>query len=96
MIIPALVILAGLEMKIAVGTSLLIISVKSLIGFIGDVQVTETVPWSFLGIFSAFSIAGIFVGSFVSKRVSSAKLKPAFGWFVLVMGLGILSKELLF
>jgi len=94
LIIPALVLLAKLPMKMAVGTSLLIIAAKSLIGFTGDVG-NLRIDWMFLGKFSLLAIFGIIVGTSISKYVSSAKLKPAFGWFVLVMGVGIVAKELL-
>jgi uncharacterized membrane protein YfcA len=94
LIIPALVLLAKLPMKQAVGTSLIIIASKSLIGFTGDLQGNEVIDWNFLMIFSAIAIAGILVGSILSKRIPNEKLKPAFGWFVLVMGLYIIGKEL--
>ncbi len=93
LIIPALVLLAKLPMKMAVGTSLLIIAAKSLLGFIGDIGEIP-IDWSFLLIFSTFTIAGIIAGSYLSKFISNAKLKPAFGWFVLVMGIYIIGKEL--
>lgn len=93
LIIPALVLLAKLPMKMAVGTSLLIIAAKSLLGFIGDIGEVP-IDWSFLLIFSSFTIGGIFFGSYLSKFVSNEKLKPAFGWFVLVMGVYIIGKEL--
>lgn len=94
LIIPALVLLARLPMKMAVGTSLLIIAVKSLIGFLGDVS-EQIIDWNFLAIFSGFAIAGILIGSFTSKFVSAGKLKGAFGWFVLVMGAYIIARELM-
>lgn len=92
LIIPALVLLAKLPMKKAVATSLLIIAVKSLIGFLGDVQNIE-IEWSFLGIFTALSVAGIFIGIWLNKFINGAKLKKGFGWFVLIMGLYIVYKE---
>jgi len=95
LIIPALVILSKLPMKMAIGTSLLIISVKSLIGFTGDLA-TREVDWMFLMIFSVLAIAGIFLGSYLSNFIPGKKLKPAFGWFVLIMGVYILTKELFF
>lgn len=95
MIIPALVILAGLEIKMAIGTSLFIITFKSLMGFLGDIQSTTNIDWSFLILFSAFATLGITIGTKISRRVDSRKLKPIFGWFVLVMGIVMLSKELL-
>ena len=93
LIIPALVLLARLPMKMAVGTSLLIIAVKSLIGFTGDVGTNLIVDWTFVALFSSLAIAGIFLGSYLSKFIAGSKLKPAFGWFVLVMGVYIIGKE---
>jgi uncharacterized membrane protein YfcA len=94
LIIPALVLLAGLPMKQAVGTSLLIIAMKSLIGFTGDLGSDLLIDYKFMMIFSAFAIVGIVSGAYLSKFIPGKKLKPAFGWFVLVMGLFILGKEL--
>lgn len=93
LIIPALVILARLPMKMAVGTSLLIIAAKSLIGFLGDLS-TQTIDWNMLLIFTGLSIVGIFIGSALSKRINEKILKTGFGWFVLVMGIYIIAKEL--
>jgi len=95
LIIPALVLLAGLPMKQAVGTSLLIIGVKSLIGFLGDIG-HQPIDWTFLLTFSAFAIVGIFIGTHLARHISGDKLKPAFGWFVLIMGIYILIKEIFF
>ena len=94
LIIPALVLLAKLPMKQAVGTSLMIIAAKSLIGFVGDMRGNEVIDWSFLGVFSSIAVVGILLGSWLSKRIPGEKLKPAFGWFVLVMGTYIIIKEL--
>jgi uncharacterized membrane protein YfcA len=94
LIIPALVLLAKLPMKQAVGTSLMIIAAKSLIGFVGDMRGNEVIDWSFLGVFSSIAVVGILLGSWLSKRIPGGKLKPAFGWFVLVMGTYIIIKEL--
>jgi uncharacterized membrane protein YfcA len=95
LIIPALVILSKLPMKEAVGTSLVIIAAKSLIGFFGEGKET-TINWQFLITISAFAIIGIFIGNALSKKIDGAKLKPAFGWFVLMMGIYIITKELFF
>ncbi|WP_250631006.1 sulfite exporter TauE/SafE family protein [Rhodoflexus caldus] len=95
LIIPALVVLSKLPMKEAVGTSLVIIAAKSLIGFFGESSET-VIHWGFLALVSAFAIGGIFVGTALSKRIDGAKLKPAFGWFVLVMGIYIIIKETVF
>ena len=94
LIIPALVLLAKLPMKKAVGTSLLIIAVKSLIGFIGDIENLD-IDWSFLMLFTVISVIGIFMGSYLSNFIDGKKLKKGFGWFVLVMGIYIILKELL-
>lgn len=93
LIIPALVLLAKLPMKQAVATSLLIIAVKSLIGFTGDIQ-NLNINWLFLLVFTALSIAGIFLGVYLNKFINGDKLKQAFGWFVLVMGVYIIWAEI--
>lgn len=93
LIIPALVLFTGLPMKEAVGTSLLIIAAKSLIGFTGDLGHFE-MNWNLLLIVSSIAIAGIFLGNYLSLKIDGAKLKKGFGWFVLVMGLYIIAKEL--
>ncbi len=93
LIIPALVLLAKLPMKKAVATSLLIIAIKSLIGFIGDVENLQ-IEWNFLLIFTAISIIGIFIGMYMSNYIEGKKLEKGFGWFVLVMGIYIIVKEL--
>lgn len=95
LIIPALVLLAKLPMKQAVGTSLIIIAAKSLIGFTGDLKGDETIDWKFLILFSSIAIIGIVAGSIFSKNVSNERLKPIFGWFILVMGIYIIVKETL-
>lgn len=92
LIIPALVILSKLPMKEAVGTSLVIIASKSLIGFFGESSET-LIDWMFLVKVTAFAIVGIFIGMALSKKIDGAKLKPAFGWFVLAMGIYIIIKE---
>ncbi|MDH5475653.1 MAG: sulfite exporter TauE/SafE family protein [Cyclobacteriaceae bacterium] len=93
MIIPALVILAKLPMKKAVGTSLIIIAAKSLIGFIGDVENIE-IEWNFLLLFSGTAIVGIFLGTYLNKLIPGTKLQKGFGWFVLVMAIYILINEI--
>jgi uncharacterized protein len=94
LIIPALVVLAKLPMKKAIGTSLMIIAAKSLIGFTGDLSRGTQMDWSFLLTFSSIAVLGILVGTQLGKRIPNEKLKPAFGWFVLVMGVGMIAKEL--
>lgn len=94
LIIPALVLLARLPMKMAVGTSLLIIAAKSLIGFLGDVT-TQAIDWNMLLAFTGLSVLGIFIGSALSKKIDENALKTGFGWFVLMMGFYIIAKELM-
>jgi uncharacterized membrane protein YfcA len=96
LIIPALVLLARMPMKLAVGTSLFIIAAKSLIGFIGDLQGAQIIDWKLLGVFTVFAVIGIFIGIGLSKKVAGDKLKKAFGWFVLIMGIYIIVKEIFF
>ena len=93
LIIPALVLFAKLPMKKAVATSLLIIAIKSLIGFIGDIE-NLSIAWDFLLLFSLLSVVGIFIGIYLNKWIDGKKLKKAFGWFVLLMSVYILLKEL--
>lgn len=93
-IIPILVLLAGLTMKKAVGTSLFIIAINSLLGFLGDVGHLE-IKWGFLLIFTAIAVIGVFIGIWFNKFIDGNKLKKGFGWFVLLMGIYILVEELL-
>jgi hypothetical protein len=93
LIIPALVLFSKLPMKMAVGTSLLIIAAKSLIGFTGDLS-HYTMDWQLLLIVTAAAIAGIFIGNGLNKKIPGERLKKWFGWFVLVMGVYIIIKEL--
>ena len=95
LIIPSLVLLAGLPMKKAVGTSLMIMTISSLLGVMGDMTGKLSVDYPFLGIFSAFTIAGILLGSYLSGFIKDTRLKPAFGWFVLMMGLFIITRSIL-
>lgn len=95
LIVPALVMLLGLKMKEAVASSLFIISMNSLIGFASSLDKIK-IDWTFLLYFTALSVVGILVGVQLSKKVDGKKLKPAFGWFVLVMGIYIILKETVF
>jgi uncharacterized membrane protein YfcA len=95
LIIPALVVLSKLPMKQAIGTSLLIIAMKSLIGFVGDLSHT-VIDWRFLLAVTGLAIVGFFMGNVFNKKINASSLKKGFGWFVLVMGVYILIKELFF
>jgi len=95
LIIPALVILANVEMKIAIGTSLVIIAFKSLLGFfIGDATKME-IDWGFLFTFTGIAIVGIYIGSYLSNFIDGGKLKKAFGYFIFIMSLFIFYMEFL-
>lgn len=95
LIIPALVMLSKLPMKMAVGTSLLIIAAKSLIGFLGDLSThAEKMDWFILLTVTSLAVVGIFIGNALSKKIDGNKLKKGFGWFVLVMGVYIIINEL--
>lgn len=94
LIVPALVILGNLEMKSAVGTSLMVIAINSCVGFFGEMQTGVSVPWRFLLEFTALATGGMVLGAALAKKISSEKLKPAFGWFVLVMASVIVFQEL--
>ncbi|KAB1069123.1 sulfite exporter TauE/SafE family protein [Tamlana haliotis] len=92
--VPALVLWANIPMKKAVGTSLIIVAINSLIGFLGDVQ-TLDIEWAFLLAFTTISVLGILIGGYFSKFVSAKKLKKSFGYFVLIMAAYIIYRELL-
>ncbi|MDP2160864.1 MAG: sulfite exporter TauE/SafE family protein, partial [Flavobacterium sp.] len=81
-------------MKVAVGTSLFIIALQSLFGFLGDIRPDQVIDWKVVLLFTFFSIIGIFIGNRLSKTINGSKLKAGFGWFVLVMGVYIMIKEL--
>lgn len=95
LLIPALVLIVKLPMKTAVGTSLLIIAINSLIGFTGDLG-HFAIDWRFLLTITGIAVAGILAGGVLAKRMHGHQLKKAFGWFVLAMGVYILVKEFFF
>ena len=92
LIVPALVMLLGINMKRAVATSLFIISMNSILGFLSTMKMVKH-DWNFLLIFSGLSVIGIFIGIGISKKMDGRKLKPLFGWIVLSMGIFIIIKE---
>jgi len=94
LIIPALVLFSKLPMKQAIGTSLLIIAAKSLIGFTGDLG-RQSINWNLLLSVTMLAIAGIFIGNTIGNKIAADKLKKGFGWFVLVMGIYIIFREFL-
>ncbi|BDB55492.1 UPF0721 transmembrane protein [Flavobacterium ammoniigenes] len=96
LIIPALLFFAKLPMKQAIGTSLLIIFINSAIGFGGDLYIGTPIDYGFLLIISGIAFIGMLIGTQLSKRIDSSQLKPIFGWFVLIMGMYIITKEIFF
>lgn len=93
LIIPSLILFAKLPIRKAVGTSLFIIAMNSLVGFIGDVQ-NLVIDWTFLLTFSAISVVGIFIGMYLTKYTNESQLKKIFAYFVLLMATIILLKEM--
>ena len=94
LIIPALVLFAKLPMKKAVATSLLIIAIKSLFGFLGDLGNSNLIfDWQLLSIFTLLSIVGIFIGVYLTNFVNGKNLKKGFGLFVFTMSIIIIIKE---
>lgn len=89
LIVPALVLLGKVPMKLAVGTSLLVIAMKSAAGFAGYLGQIE-IPWAFMGLFTAVAIAGSFAGAYLVRFVPQEALKKAFAAFLVVMGVFIL------
>jgi uncharacterized membrane protein YfcA len=94
LLIPTLVLILGMPIKEAVGTSLLIIALNSLIGFAGDIG-HFVIDWAFLLKITGIAMAGILIGGMLAKKVNATSLKKGFGWFVLVMGIYIISSELI-
>jgi uncharacterized membrane protein YfcA len=93
LLIPALVLILHLSMKEAVGTSLLVIALNSLIGFLGNLH-EKGINWTLLMTITVLAMLGIIAGSYLNSKIPAEKLKKGFGWFVLVMGIYILAKEL--
>jgi hypothetical protein len=93
LIVPALVMLANLPMRVAVGTSLLIIATNSLIGFLGDLG-NARIEWQFLLTYSLLTILGVLGGTYTNRFVKAENLKKGFGLLVLAIGLLILVKEI--
>ena len=94
LIIPALVNMLKLPIRKAIGTSLLIVSINSLAGFLLSYK-QFPIQWTFLLTIAILAITGIVIGSRLSIKIKSATLKPAFGWFVLLMGIYIFIRETL-
>jgi uncharacterized protein len=94
LIVPALALIAGLSMRLAIGTSLAIISIQSLVGFVGVVQTAHRVDWPFIFSLSSVALTGMAVGYALCRRTKGAHLRVGFGWFVLTMSAVIALREL--
>lgn len=94
LILPILVFAGKLPIKIAVGTSLTIIALNSLVGFVGEVQAVAVIDYRFVATLIILPLAGMRLGMYLNKIAPAHKLKPTFGYFVLVMAVYIISKEL--
>ena len=94
LIIPTLIALFGLPVKIAIGTPLAVIAINSLVGFQADITAGINFEWSLLGIFLALTLLGMWLGTTLSKRIESEKLKTFFGVSTLLLGFAVLTKEL--
>ena len=95
LIIPALVVFSGLDMKTAVGSSLFIIFLKSFFGFVGDYQSGVIIDIDILLGILCFTIVGMVLGLSISKNIKSNILKQCFGWFTLFVAAFIIIKEIL-
>jgi uncharacterized protein len=93
LVVPALALLGGLPMPVAVGTSLLVIAMKSFAGFAGYAT-SVPIDWQVTLLVTAGAIVGAFIGSAVAGKVHPDRLRKGFGWFVLVMAVFILGQEL--
>ena len=94
LMIPALVLFANLPMRKAVGTSLVLVAANSFIGFVGDIHGNVAMDWKFLFLFSAFSIIGVLAGNYLQHFVKGNELKKYFGWFILLVALLMVVKEI--
>ncbi|MEP3478757.1 MAG: sulfite exporter TauE/SafE family protein, partial [Fuerstiella sp.] len=93
MIVPALIFLLGVPIRMAIGTSLLIIALKSLLGFAADAVVLDGIQWGLLLKFIIAATIGIAVGVRLNQLIPAEKLKVGFGWMVLAVGIGIVVQE---
>ncbi len=94
LMVPALIYFAHLPMRKALGTSLVLVAANSFIGFLGDVHSNANMDWKFLFLFSAFSIAGVFTGTYLQRHIRAEQLKKYFGWFILLVAVFMVVKEL--
>jgi uncharacterized membrane protein YfcA len=94
LIIPTLIMLFGLSMKEAIGTSLAVIAINSLVGFQGDISAGIPFDWPLLGLFIGLTLLGMWLGTTLGKHMDGTKLKKLFGVFTLFVGLAVLAGEM--
>lgn len=94
LIIPSLIALFGLRMKEAIGTSLAIIAINSLVGFGGDVNAGIALDWPLMVLFLGLTLLGMWIGTSIGKTIEGEKLKKIFGIFTLLIGLAVLAEEI--
>ena len=95
LIIPALVLLTGLSMNIAVATSLFIIAIKSLMGYLSDLIDGFQTDWMFVFYVCVFTLIGVFFGRILSKRVSDKQTKKLFGYMTLIISIIIIGEQII-
>lgn len=94
LIIPTLVVFVGLPMRVAAGTSLLIIFTNSMLGFYGDYLLHLALRWDLIVSICLISTVGLFTGLSLSRKITDTHLRQSFGYFVLFMGIAVLSDQL--
>ncbi|WP_433345527.1 sulfite exporter TauE/SafE family protein [Microtetraspora malaysiensis] len=92
LVVPTLVLLGGLPMSVAVGTSLIVIAMKSFAGLAGYMQ-SVPIDWPIALYVTAAAVVGGLIGGQLAGRIQADRLRKAFGWFVLVMGVFVLSRQ---
>ncbi|MHA4896098.1 sulfite exporter TauE/SafE family protein [Pedobacter sp. PWIIR3] len=92
LIIPVMTLLLGIDMKKAVGTSLAVVALNSLSGFANDLSRID-INWSFLSMITLIALGGSISGGLISSRINVARLKACFAWFVLSLGITIITAE---
>lgn len=92
LLVPALALLGGLPMPVAVGTSLVVISMQSFAGLAGHLA-GESIDWKLAGMVTGAAVVGSLIGGRLVSRVDPATLRKAFGWFVLAMAALVLAQE---
>lgn len=96
LMIPALIHFANLDIKKAVGTSLVLVSANAAIGFLGDATTNTNLNWPLLISFSGIAIAGVIIGTYYAHKINPAKLRMGFGYFMIITAVFIFVKEIFF